>query len=124
MSSAPDLRGGQPHVCVLAGQTAVVGSEQIATLGLWNVSQVRFPGIRVKDRSAVLIEPFDLLPAQQKDAAQNQLSDALGMCLGVGQGQRGAPRAAEYLPAFNAQMCTEFLYVRDRSQVVFSASDA
>src|SRR4051794_12513375 len=58
LPSAPDFRGGQPHLCILAGQTAVVGSKQIATLRLRHVRQIRLPGIRVKNRSTALIEPL------------------------------------------------------------------
>ena len=102
----------KPHLCILAGQTAVVGSKQIATLRLRNVRQIRLPGIRVKNRSTALIEPLDLLSAQQEDAAQDQLSDTLWMAFGIGKGQRGAPGTAEYLPALDAQVRPEFLYVR------------
>ena len=61
-----------------------------------------------------LVEPVDLLLAQEEDAAQHQLGDALGVRLRVGERERAAPRAAEDLPALDAEVRAERLDVGDQ----------
>src|SRR6185437_3197300 len=56
----------------------------------------------------------------QKDAAQHEGKDALGMRLGIGERQRRAPGAAEGEPALDAEMTAQRLHVGDemRGRVV------
>jgi hypothetical protein len=81
LPSAPDLRSGEPHGRIVAGEAAIVGGEQIAALGLGDVGEIRLPGIGIKDRRAALVEPIDLLLAEQEDAAEDEFGDAIGMSL-------------------------------------------
>ena len=67
------------------------------------MGQVRFPGVGIEDRSAALVEPVDLLFAEEEDAAQDQFGDAVGMGFGVGECKGGAPGSAEDLPAVDGQ---------------------
>ena len=49
MGAARDLRGAARFAAYAAGQAAVVGGEQVATLGLGDVGEIGLPGIGVKD---------------------------------------------------------------------------
>ena len=64
---------------------------------------------REKDRSTALIEPVDLLSADQEDAADHQLRHTVGMCFGVGQREGRPPATAENLPSVYAQVHAELL---------------
>ena len=64
--------------------------------------------------AAALVEPGELLAPQQEDAAQDQLAHALGVRLRVGQRQGRAPRAAEQLPALDAEVRAQPLHVGDQ----------
>src|SRR5436190_218541 len=48
--------------------------------------------------AAFLVHPVDLWLLQKEDSAQDQLGDAFGILLGIGQCERRAPASAEYLP--------------------------
>jgi len=50
---------------------------------------------------------------QQEDAAQHQLSDALGVGLRIGQRQGRAPRSPKQLPALDAEVGAQLLHVGD-----------
>ena len=63
--------------------------------------------------AAVLVEPVDLPLAQQEDASEHQLCDAIGVHLRVRERQRRAPRAAEDLPLLNLQLLPNELHVGD-----------
>src|SRR5579872_153079 len=91
----------------------MVGGEEIAALGLGDVGEVGLPGIGEEDRRAALIEPVDFLFAEQKDAAEDEFGDAVGMGLGVGKGKSGTPGAAEDLPAVDVEVLAQFLDVGD-----------
>ena len=62
---------------------------------------------------AVLIEPIELLAAQQEDAAQHELADRARMRLGVRERQRAAPRPAEHEPALDREVLAQALHVGD-----------
>ena len=113
LPSAPDLRSRESHGRIVAGKAAVVGGEQIAALGLRDVGEVRLPRVGIEDRRAALVEPVDFLLAEEEDAAEDEFGDAIGMSLGIGQGQGGAPGPAEHLPALNAEVLADFLDVGD-----------
>lgn len=89
-----------------------------------DVRQKWLLGVGVKNRCTALIEPVNLLMAQQANAAKNQLGDTLRIRLRVGERQRGAPRAAEDLPALNAQVARSFSISSTSAHVVLSSSDA
>ena len=86
LPSAPDLRGRELHGRIIAGKAAVGGGQQIVALCLRDVGEVWLPRIRVEDRSDTLIEPVNFLLAEEEDAAQDEFGDAIGMCLGIGEG--------------------------------------
>jgi hypothetical protein len=112
--SAPDFGGSEADGGVDTGEAAMVGREEIAAFGCGDVGQVWLPGVRIKNRGAALVEPVDFLFAQQEDAAENEFGDAIGMSLGIGQGEGGAPGSAEDLPALNAQVHADFFDVGDQ----------
>ena len=120
--SAPDLRRREPHGRVIAGEPAVVRREQIAALGFGNMGEVRLPSIGIEHRRAALVEPVDLLLAEQEDAAEHEFGDTIGMSLGIGEGESGAPRSAKHLPPLNVQGARGvFSMSATRSQVVFAS---
>ena len=51
----------------------------------------------------MLVVPEQLPAPEREDPAQDQLGDALGMGLGIGQRQRAAPGAAEHQPALDPE---------------------
>ena len=114
LPAGPTLGRRHPNVAVRARQSAMVGRDHVVTLRGRDVRPVGLPQIGEDLGGAVLIEPRDLAPAQQEDAAQHELGDTLGMLLGVGQGQRAAPAATEHLPALELQMLAELLDVGDQ----------
>ena len=114
LPSAPDLRSRESHGRIIAGKAAVVGGEQIAALGLRDVGEVRLPRIGIEHRSAALVEPVDLLFAEEEDAAQDDFGDAIGMGLGIGEREGGAPGSAEHLPALDAEVLADFLDIGDQ----------
>src|SRR6185437_13126963 len=114
LPSAPDLGRRKLHSVVRAGQAAVIGGEQIITLSFRDVSKVGLPGVGKEDGRAALIKPVDLLLAQEKDAAQDDFRDALGMSLAIGEGESGTPRPAEDLPMRDAEVLTDFLNIGDQ----------
>lgn len=112
MDQAPGRR--QPRVAVAAGQPPMVGREQVATFLDGNRLEEMRPLVRVDFAGAVLVEPADLLAAEQKNAPQHQFADGLRMALRIGQRQRAAPGTAEHQPPFDTQMLAQHLHVRDQ----------
>ena len=97
-----------------ARQAPVVGAQQVAALGLGDRREVVLPRVRGRCAgAAVLVEPVELPAAQQEDAAQHELGHALRVRLGVGERERRAPRAAEHLPALDAEVLAQRLDVGD-----------
>ena len=92
----------------------MVGPQQIVALLDGNRLQKVRPLVRVDLAGAVLVEPLNLLPANQEDAPQHQFADRLRMALRVGQRQRTAPGTAEHQPLFDAQMLAQRLHVRNQ----------
>src|ERR1017187_7332216 len=113
LPSAPDLRRRKPHCRIIAGKAAVVGGQQIATLSLRDVGEVWLPRVGIEDRRTALVEPVDLLPTEEEDAAEDELCDAIGMGLGIGECEGGTPRSAEHLPALNTEVLAEHFDVGD-----------
>src|SRR5262249_42935575 len=80
-----------------------------------NHRDVLLPKIR-KQRARslrILIEPLELRPPQQKNAAQNHLGHAFGMSLRVRKRKRRTPRAAKHHPLVDAEMFAQSLGVSD-----------
>src|SRR5208283_5807661 len=69
LPAAPGPGRGQPRRRVRPGEAAVVGAEQVAPFSLGDGGQVALPGVREEGAAAALVEPVDLLPAQEEDAA-------------------------------------------------------
>jgi hypothetical protein len=65
-------------------------------------------------RAAFLVEPLELAAAQREDAAQDHLADAIGVLLRVRERERAAPRAAEHLPALDAEVLAQRFHVGDQ----------
>src|SRR5262249_36159892 len=63
---------------------------------------------------AFLIEPADLGVAQEEDAPQDELGNALRMRFGVRERERAAPRSAEHLPLLDAEVDAQALDVGDQ----------
>src|SRR5262249_9147369 len=99
------------HTAVGIGEPAIVGGDHVAALlGRYDLPEF-LECLGEQPAAARLVEPYELLPAQQEDAAQDEVSGALGVGLGIGQGQCGAPGPAEQLPAVYTQMDAQPLYV-------------
>ena len=89
------------------------GAHQVAAFRGRDRRDVFLPAIRIHGRRTLLVEPVELGLAQHEDAAQHQFADAVRVRLGVGEGERRAPGAAEYLPALDAERLAQALDVRD-----------
>jgi hypothetical protein len=61
-----------------------------------------------------LVVPLNLAAPEQEDAAQHHVGYAFGMLLGVGQGERAAPRSAEQLPSIDTKVLADALHVVDQ----------
>jgi hypothetical protein len=118
---APDFRSGEPHGGILAGEPPIVGRKQIAALALRNMRKVRLPCIRIENGSAALVEPVDLLLAEQEDAAHNEFGNTLRVRLGISESQCGTPGSTENLPSLNLQVLADLFNIGDElpSGVVF-----
>ena len=60
----------------------------------------------------LLVEPEELAPAQEEDAAQHERLAAIRVRLGVGQRKRAAPAPAEHDPPVDAEVLAQLLDVR------------
>ena len=86
--------GGLAHdLRIFAGEPFVVCLDHLRTFGFRDGGNVLLPQIRKECAGAagVLIEPVDLPLAQEEDAPQDQLGNAIRVCLRLGQRERGAP---------------------------------
>ena len=88
-----------PHI---VAEAAVIGRDGRHVAG---------PEIRGHVAARSLVEPLEFTATQGEDAAQYELGHPLGMRLGVGQREGRAPRAAEYLPAFDPEVVAQQLEV-------------
>jgi hypothetical protein len=111
--TAPDSRRDEPHGGILAGEAPIVGRQQIAALALGNMGEVRLPCIRIENGSAALVEPVDLLLAEQEDAAHNEFGHTLRVRLGIGESQGGAPGSSENLPSLDSQVLADLFNIAD-----------
>src|SRR5690349_20898790 len=109
----PRTRCRQTHRRIRSGEAPVVRAHQIAALDLGYRFQKFFPGIREDRVATLLVKPFKLPPPQHEDAAQNELGHALGMCYGVRERERRAPRSTEHLPARDAEMLAQRFDIGD-----------
>ncbi len=110
---APRDGGAAARLGVVAGEPRVVGEEEVTALGLGDGREVVLPRVGEDRARAALVEPVDLLLAEEEDAAQHELGDALGVGLGVGQREGRPPGAAEDHPAVDAEVGAEALDVGD-----------
>ena len=95
-------------------EPAVIRAEQIAAFLRRDRREERPPLLREQHARAPLIEPVDLLAAQQENAAQHELADRARMRLGVGERESAAPRAAEHEPAVDIETAAQSLHVGDQ----------
>ena len=75
--------------------------------------QIMLPRVGKDLARALLIEPVELAPAQQEDAAQDERRAAIRVRLGVGKRQGAAPAPAEHDPPVDAEMLAQLLDVGD-----------
>src|SRR5215831_9234992 len=76
-----------------------------------DVREVGLPSVRIKNGRAVLVEPIDLLLAEEENAAQNELRNAVWMGLGISQGESGTPRTAKNQPTLNGEVLADLFDV-------------
>src|SRR5271167_4316558 len=107
----PGSRRRQRRPLVAAGETLMVGAQEIVAFVGRDRIAVRLPTIRENIRGPMLVHPADFRVAQQKNAAQHDFTDAFRVGLGVGECQRAAPGSAEYQPAFDAKMLAKPLEI-------------
>src|SRR5215472_4488455 len=72
-----------------------------------DVREVGLPSVRIKNGRAVLVEPIDLLLAEEENAAQNELRNAVWMGLGISQGESRTPRTAKNQPTLNGEVLAD-----------------
>src|SRR6185369_8016240 len=104
---APRLRGLEADLRVVGREATVVRGDEITALGDGDRREEAFPRVGEEAARALLVEPVDLALAQQEDAAQHELGDAVGMLLRVRERERRAPRAAEDLPLRDGEVRAE-----------------
>ena len=92
----------------------MVGRYQVASFNFRNRRQVICPGFGKQPARALLVEPFELPPPDQEDAAQHQFGHPARMRLRIRQRQRRTPAATEDLPAFDVQELPQRLDIRDK----------
>ena len=58
-------------------ESAVIGAEEVVALSFRDRREILLPGVGEEGAGATLVEPADLLLTQEKDAAQDELRDAV-----------------------------------------------
>ena len=101
------------HRRVGIGEAAVVGVQKVAPFALGQ-EPGKFPPRLGEDGAHSVQEPVALALAAQEDPAQHEPRAVLGPLDAIGQGQGGAPRAAEDQPAFDAQVAAQGVDIRDQ----------
>jgi hypothetical protein len=91
-------------------QTAMVRLQHVAALGFGQIAYERAPSFRKKPAQAVQ-KPVDLVPAAEKNAAQDESETALRMRGPVSERKRASPRTAEDYPPLNPQVHPEPFHV-------------
>ena len=113
MLQARGGREARPRL-VVTGEAAVVGAERGRPRSSGGIGATYSSQASGKMRvGAALVEPVDLLLAEEEDPPEHELGHALGVRLGVGQRQRAPPRAAEDLPPVDPEVRAERLDVGD-----------
>ncbi len=106
----PGAGGGQMHRRIGVGEATQIPPQDVGALGLWQ--EPHEARVRVGEHGAHAVqEPLYLHPAAQEHAAQHAGRDTLRMGLGVGEGEGGAPRAAEQHPPLDAEVAAQGLDV-------------
>jgi hypothetical protein len=90
--------------------------QEIAALVFGDRSDELLPFVRIERGSAAfLVQPVELVLLEQEDTAKDQLGNPLGVRLGVGERERGAPASAERLPFLDpGDLGAELLDVLDK----------
>src|SRR5215510_3702813 len=124
LPDAPCPRGFQTNGFIFASEPTVIRFEHIAALRFRYDALVLLPHVWEDCARALLIEPFNLFRAAQKDAAQHKRANALRMGLRVSQSESAPPRTSKDHPLFNAKMLAQPLDVRDQTpgRVIFQGS--
>src|SRR5262249_15763611 len=67
-----------------------------------------------EEAAGAVVEPVDLGAPRRADAIEDDLRDAAGVSLGVGERQRRTPGVAEQQPAIDAEVRAQPLHVGDQ----------
>ena len=100
------------HARVRIVQTAAVGAEHVAALGLRQVAQELVMGIR-EDGPHALEEPIDLAVAPEEYAPQHAGRHSFRVRLSVAEGERRAPGTTEQQPALDTELAAQSLDIGD-----------
>ena len=95
-------------------EALVIGVDHVASLGRRDDADIILKRIGEDPAASLLIEPFELASPQREDASEHERGHAVGMRLGIGERERRPPRAAEHLPALDAEMLAQTLDVVDQ----------
>src|SRR5437867_5023499 len=109
----PGPRGLKARPATAARQPLVVRLHEVAALAWRDRLQVPLPGIGEEVAGPLLVEPLQLFPSKQEDAAEDETLDPLGVCLAVREGERAAPASTEDDPPVDAGVLTKPLDVCD-----------
>ena len=102
----------------------MVGAHEVAAFRLRDVVSVPFERVWEDMARTFLVKPCKFALTAQKDATEHEVLHTLRMVLGVDEGERRAPRAAEHHPFVDAQVFAELLNVGHgrHGRVVFKFS--
>ena len=117
----PRARRGDGDLGVLVVEQAVVRRDVVVARRRDRLLAVRrdergevsLPLVGEQVRGLAAVEPVDLHGPAQEDPAQHEFGHPLGMGLGVGEPEGGAPGSAEHLPALDAEVLAHPLEVGD-----------
>jgi hypothetical protein len=100
---------------VVAGDVVVAGCADVEVASRLTAQRLDEDGppFGPYETGGSVVEPVELPATKHEDAAQDELRDPVGMGLGVRERQCAPPRAAEDLPALDAERRTERLDVGD-----------
>src|SRR5262249_46009668 len=106
----PGPGGRHMHRRVRMHQALVISVQKIAALGFRDMAGKIAPGLRRQLAQAIEKPIYLRLPAKE-DAAECKSANAIGMELGISDGERRAPGATEHGPFVDPEMLTQPLDV-------------
>ena len=109
----PCLRRRHLHGGIGIGEPPQIGRQRIGALGLWQETDEIRIEVGAKPLRALDERPFDLCARAEEDGAHDEPGNPLGMRLGIRDGERRSPRAADDQPALDAEVHAYRLDVGD-----------